>query len=327
MAQLEVRARQLWSHFPEPLVNSPVLVHSIRRAAGALRRGDETFRVLRTLGEVDEMLAEIDAAAATSDDELRRCFRSFRMEVDWDLPDDPFSDAYRTSVMDCYQWLRGESYTNRNEHVPFDVLAALDNPFPYATKSVATVGEHLMAIGRTLRVLDLPPGSRVLEFGAGWGNLTLAMAQAGLQVTAVDIGQNFVDLISARAARLNVDVEVLAGDFSLVQELKATYEVVLFFESFHHCADHQRLVEDLGRVVAPGGRIIFAAEPVLKTFPVPWGLRLDGESVWAIRRNGWLELGFRSSYFRRLLLHAGWRVRSVRAAQTIGGGTFVAERV
>jgi hypothetical protein len=52
--------------------------------------------------------------------------------------------------------------------------------------------------------------------------------------------------------------------------------------------------------------VFFAAEPILEAFPVPWGVRVDGESLWAIRQNGWLELGFQESYFVRTLLRLGW---------------------
>lgn len=183
-----------------------------------------------------------------------------------------------------------------------------------------------MAIGQAIGALDLPPGSRVLELGAGWGNLTLALAQGGFAVTAVDVGQNFVDLIAARAARLGVEVEAIVGDFSIVADLGPRYDAVIFFESFHHSADHQRLVADLGRVLAPDGRIVFATEPVSRGFPLPWGLRLDGQSVWAIRKHGWLELGFRSSYFAAMLARHGWQVHTVRGTQTPDVGTFVARR-
>jgi hypothetical protein len=81
----------------------------------------------------------------------------------------------------------------------------------------------------------------------------------------------------------------------------------VFFESFHHCADHNRLLRALAAALAPGGHVYFGAEPITRDFPVPWGIRTDGESLWAIRQNGWLELGFRESYFRTALRRAGLR--------------------
>jgi len=57
------------------------------------------------------------------------------------------------------------------------------------------------------------------------------------------------------------------------------------------------------------------------------GLRLDGESVWAIRRMGWMELGFKESYFRQLMDGNGWVLRKEVAADTPCWGTlFIASR-
>jgi cyclopropane fatty-acyl-phospholipid synthase-like methyltransferase len=194
------------------------------------------------------------------------------------------------------------------------------------TRSGRTVGNYLMAMGHIIQTIDLPPESRVLEFGPGWGNLTLALAQMGHHVTAIDIGQNFVDLINARATRLNTHVNAVVGDFSKVRDLDSPFDAVLFFECFHHCADHLELLSDLDRVVATNGSIVFAGEPIAKVRRQPWGLRTDGESLWAIRKHGWLELGFRRSYFLQTLERFGWRAELHRFAATPSGEVFVARR-
>ena len=59
---------------------------------------------------------------------------------------------------------------------------------------------------------------------------------------------------------------------------------------------------------------------------MPWGVRTDGESLWAIRRNGWLELGFQESYFLRMLAHAGWVVTKHTTDATYLGVVFEARR-
>ena len=174
--------------------------------------------------------------------------------------------------------------------------------------------------------MNLPAHSKVLELGPGWGNTTLALARMGHDVTAIDIEPNFVKLIETRAARVNTPIQVLHGDFALISELDDQYDAVLFFECFHHAADHLGVLESLDRVVAPGGRVIFAAEPITDDFRHPWGLRLDGESLWAIRQNGWFELGFQESYFRKTLERYGWRYEKVVCPETIWGVVFVATR-
>jgi SAM-dependent methyltransferase len=257
------------------------------------------------------MLDHVDEAAEVSDDHLRRAFTTFRMELDPPMPADPHSEAYRRAVMDLYAWLHGSPYELSNESAVFEFGRFVDVPFPYSTASSVTVGNHLIAMGHVIRTLDLPARSSVLEFGPGWGNTTVALAQMGHRVTALDISPQFADLIQARASRVHAAVHTVVGDFSKVEELSGPFDAVLFFESFHHCTDHSRLLASLARIVAPGGRVLFAAEPIEEEYYVPWGPRLDGESLWAIRRNGWFELGFRRSYFLEALRRSGWSAEEV----------------
>jgi ubiquinone/menaquinone biosynthesis C-methylase UbiE len=283
-------------------------------------------RVIRTLPELDEMLKRLDDAALVSDDELRRGFQTFVMDLQLGLPSDPYSPEYRARVFELYQFLRGESYELSAESTIFDYDAAVVAPFPYSTGSAQTVGDQLLAVGHIVKTMALPPGSRVLELGPGWGNTTLALAQMGHHVTAVDIDPSFCNLIAERASRMGVEIDVRQGDFSSVETIDSTFDAVLFFESFHHSADHLHLLEQLDRIVAPGGSLVFAAEPVSDTLPAPWCLRLDGESLWAIRRNGWFELGFQERYFVQTLERFGWTTTKSACTDTPWGLIFVARR-
>ena len=285
-----------------------------------------TSRVVRTLEQLDVIMREIDAAAAISDDELRRVFKTFRMELPTASGIDPASEEYRTRQLELYQWLHGSPYSVKNEASPFDVEPAIVKPFPYYTESAETVGNQLIAIGHLIKHLALKPRSRVLEFGAGWGNTTIALARMGHQVTVIEIEPNFVKLIKERASRDGLDVNVMQGDFFDCTILTSQFDAVLFYESFHHCADHRALIPLLDRLTAFGGIIMFAAEPILEEFPLPWGLRLDGKSLWAIRRMGWMELGFKESYFRQLMDDNGWVLRKEVAADTPWGTVFIASR-
>jgi 2-polyprenyl-3-methyl-5-hydroxy-6-metoxy-1,4-benzoquinol methylase len=264
------------------------------------------LRTLKTLEELDHVLDDCDAAAAVSDDALRDVFTSFQM-LPLPAPADPFSQEFLEHQLAVYRRIAGRDYTLKNEETTFNVADAVRRPFPYSTGSCQTVGEQLMAIGYLISQMGLAPGSSVLEFGPGWGNTTLALAQIGMAVTAVDIEARFCELIAERASLAGVNIDVVNSDFMWAEQTDKTYDVVLFFECFHHCADHLRLLKALRRVLKPGGCIVFAAEPVYAEFPQPWGLRLDGQSLWSIRKFGWMELGFSDRYFQQALALAGWR--------------------
>ena len=257
-----------------------------------------------SLKSIDDFLKR--AEAAKNDDELRRIFQGFEQEYDLDLPRDPFSDEYRKAQFSLYEYLHGAPYSVINEASPLNVEEMSVRPFPYCHQSSQLVGNHLLAVGFIIKAMGLPPGARILEFGPGWGNTTLALAKMGYDVTAVDIEQNFVDLIRKRAAMEKLDIRVSQGDFSLIWEMQDKFDAILFFECFHHSADHLGLIASFDRVLNSGGLVCFGAEPITDDFPIPWGLRMDGESLWAIRQNGWLELGFNRDYFDQALSRHGF---------------------
>lgn len=264
------------------------------------------MQVISTIEALDAKLAECDAACQISDDALRQVFTTFRMDFSTQVPADPFSREYHDFQMAVYERIAGRKYSPRNEVSAFDVTAADLRPFPFYTGSCRTVGYFTMGVGFLLHSLNLPAGARVVEFGPGWGNTTIAMAMAGLDVTAVDIEANFCELLRRRARRHEVNLTVINADFMWAETVSEPFDAAVFFECFHHCSDHMRLLRALRTAVKPDGLIYFSAEPIAPDFPLPWGLRMDGESLWAIRSNGWMELGYQDGYFREALTRTGW---------------------
>jgi SAM-dependent methyltransferase len=229
------------------------------------------------------------------------------MEFPLPLPDDPFDPEYRERQFEVYRRISGQTvYTTDNERSEFPMDPT--RPFPFYTESYDTVSHHLIALGFIIQTMRLPAKAKVLELGVGWGNTAITMAQMGYDVSAIDIEPNFVKLVNDRAALFGLPPIARHGSFLEIGELEDRFDAVLFYECFHHCSDHMALLQQLHSVLAPGGRVFFAAEPITDAFPIPWGIRLDGESLWAIRRNGWLELGFQESYFRAALERAGFSV-------------------
>ena len=158
------------------------------------------MRTITNVDELDQILAECERAAQVSDDELRRVFQTFRMDVAAQLPPDPFSKDYANAQMALYERIAGRPYSTANEKSIFDAEAAVVRPFPYIA-SCPVAGVHWGAIAFLLRNMALRPGARVLDVGAGWGNTTLALAQLGFEVTALDIEPRFCELIRERTRR------------------------------------------------------------------------------------------------------------------------------
>ncbi len=155
---------------------------------------------------------------------------------------DPFGADYAAAQFKLYEKISGQPYRLQNEETQFDLDTVAAKPFPYSTGSTQVVGDQLFAIGSLMRRMNIPSGGRILEFGPGWGNTTIALAQAGFQVTAVDIEKRFCELLERRAAQVGVTLDIVNADFIWAETVSEPYDAVIFFECFHHCADQMCLL-------------------------------------------------------------------------------------
>jgi 16S rRNA (adenine1518-N6/adenine1519-N6)-dimethyltransferase len=72
------------------------------------------------------------------------------------------------------------------------------------------LGQNFVAdantVRRIVRLAGVGPGDRVLEIGAGVGSLTLALAEAGCRVTAVEVDRHLIPILREVAEPLDVSV-------------------------------------------------------------------------------------------------------------------------
>lgn len=81
------------------------------------------------------------------------------------------------------------------------------------------LGQNFVAdpntVRRIARLADVGPGDAVVEIGAGLGSLTLALAETGAQVTAVEVDRGIVAVLREVVAELD-DVTVLEADATTI---------------------------------------------------------------------------------------------------------------
>lgn len=238
-------------------------------------------------------------------DELSALWKKFSFAYTMQT-DDPFSDAYRQEVTELYQKLVDTPYDVQNEltssHLSDEAFA---RGFPWTSDNLGVVAHEIGKAVQGFRVIaqHAPHAKSIIEFGAGWGNTAIPMARAGMDVCAVDIDQAFLKRIANEAKALSAPLRTYHADFlEAASNPGQRYDVALFSSSFHHCLEFQDLLTHIREnVLTENGVIAFFAEPISNGFSFPWGLRYDGEAVWAITCNKWLELGFREDFFLDLL--------------------------
>lgn len=272
---------------------------------------------MRAVSSFDQLQAKLDEAEqmqAVSDDAFRESLASWYLSpsIIGEVPKDPFSPEYKAFQLEFYERLANQEYDVVNEETLFNFDHEILWPYPYGTKSAQSVGNHLMGYGWLIQKMNLPPESRILEIGSGYGSLTVHLASMGYQVTCLDISASLLNFIKARTAHLPQQVETICGDMAAV-EIEGMFDAVIFNACLHHSLEHRAVIQRMDSILAPDGIVAFTAEPVVTDdsflVPYPWGIRTGGFGIWAIRNYGWLELGFQESYFIRLFKGAGWNLK------------------
>jgi demethylmenaquinone methyltransferase/2-methoxy-6-polyprenyl-1,4-benzoquinol methylase len=95
------------------------------------------------------------------------------------------------------------------------------------------------------------PGDRVLDACCGTGDLAVAAEKAGGRVTGLDFSERMLE----RARRKSSSIEWVHGDLLQLPFDDASFESATVGFGVRNVADLERAVEELRRVLGPGGRL------------------------------------------------------------------------
>lgn len=110
--------------------------------------------------------------------------------------------------------------------------------------------------GRVIAALQLKPGQRVADIGAGTGYFSVRLARCGLRVYAVDTEKAMADYLRARASKEGLkDIRVVYRPGADNISLPAAVDVALLVNVWHHIPDRAAYARKLSASLKPGGRV------------------------------------------------------------------------
>src|SRR5262249_28104880 len=140
--------------------------------------------------------------------------------------------------------------------------AAGDYP-AIARKQLWEMGPRVVAAAR------IRPGEDVLDVACGTGNVAIRAAQAGANVTGLDLTPALFDEGRALAADAQVTVDWVRGDAEDLPFPEASFDVVASSFGCMFAPRHQVTADELARVLRPGGRLVvtgWAPDGAMGTF-------------------------------------------------------------
>jgi 2-polyprenyl-3-methyl-5-hydroxy-6-metoxy-1,4-benzoquinol methylase len=159
-------------------------------------------------------------------------------------------------------------------------------------------------------------GKDVLEVGCGSGFAVQLFAEAGANVTAVDLTEWAVETTKARMRAFELEANVFEGDGENLTFAEGSFDFVFSWGVIHHSSDMNRALRELVRVCRPGGQVVLMVYNrhslfygVYKGFqrflPVARRLGLHFEGARAGETEGLIARHFTRDELRRTLEAAG----------------------
>ncbi len=125
-------------------------------------------------------------------------------------------------------------------------------PYQRVTETLTDI--HDMVVER----LAPAPGDSWLDLAGGTGAIAERAADAGANVTGLDLAPALIETAKERAAELGLEIDYVVGDAESLDFPDASFDKVSSTCGIMFAPDHEAAARELARVTAPGGRIALA---------------------------------------------------------------------
>lgn len=96
----------------------------------------------------------------------------------------------------------------------------------------------------------------VLDIACGVGYGSYLLAAYALKVTGIDINKESIEVAKKKYSR--PQLSFLNGDVENIPVENASFDVVISFETLEHITNHDKMLEEIKRVIKPGGLLLIS---------------------------------------------------------------------
>jgi ubiquinone/menaquinone biosynthesis C-methylase UbiE len=139
------------------------------------------------------------------------------------------------------------------------------------------------------------PGKRVLEIGFGQGTDLMQFARGGSKVFGVDLTPRHVELTSLRFRAFDMKARLMFGDAEQLPFENESFDVVYSFGVLHHTPAMQKALDEVHRVLRPGGTAIISVYHKYSVV-MAWKILVEGLLKRELFRDSWRQFMSKIEY-------------------------------
>jgi len=174
------------------------------------------------------------------------------------------------------------------------------NEWAAAGRGDAMEDHHSDITDQTLGLMDFKPTDRVLDLGCGtgWASRRLAPMVPEGEVVGIDVADEMLRRAEQASSGI-ANVRYLWGSAEKIPAADNSFDKVLSVESFYYYADQGKALDELRRVIAPGGRLFILINLYrdnhysllwVSELKVPVQVRSEAEYLDMMRQHGFIDV-------------------------------------
>ena len=140
-----------------------------------------------------------------------------------------------------------------------DLFAAIARRYDLLN-DVQSFGLHRRWKRRVIELAAVQPGNRALDLCCGTGDLALALARRGAEVTGIDFSPAMLEIAEARR-RKNIksqisNLKLMQGDALQIPFPDALFDIVTVGYGLRNLTSWEKGLDEMNRVAKPGARLV-----------------------------------------------------------------------
>jgi ubiquinone/menaquinone biosynthesis C-methylase UbiE len=140
----------------------------------------------------------------------------------------------------------------------------------YAASLLAYHRSHGETLAGMVDALPIEPGQRWLDLATGDGTYAMLLAEKQANVIAIDSDERYLAFARRRVQRRGLRIELRAGDAYRLPFADGELDGAFCAQSFYDLEDAPRVLNEMRRVVRPGGHLAVMENDSLHHLVLPW---------------------------------------------------------